>query len=99
MSRDPEADFEFQREVCDWLRANGVDPNRTPMQPNASMSDGQLTILRKVGHPGEHGRLVDVIDPADPNRVLTEAITVPVVVQPSPDVAEWLAPRSPTCGR
>lgn len=99
MPRDIENDHAFRREVCDWLRANGVDPDRTPLHPNASVSDGQLTILRKVGRPGEHGRLVDVRDPADPNRVLDEIITVPVVVQPSFDVAEWLRPRCPTCGR
>lgn len=89
-----------RREVCAWLRANGVDPARTPMEPDASVANGQLTIRQKVGRPSEHADvLVDVRDPADPNRVLTETITVSVVVEPTGVVATWLALRCPTCGR
>lgn len=94
MSRDPYDDDQFRAEVCDWLRANGIDPARTPIHCDASIADGMLTIRQKVQRDGR-----DVFDPADPNRILEETVTVPVVVEPSPDIAEWLRPRCPTCGR
>jgi hypothetical protein len=89
-----EYDDAARREICDWLRANCVDPGRTPMHPQASISDGQLTIRQKVRRDGH-----DVRDPEDPNRALEETITVPVVVEPTGVVAAWLAPRCPNCGR
>jgi hypothetical protein len=92
-----ENDHQFQREVCDWFRANGVDPRRLPFDPNASIADGQLTFVRKVGRPGKHG-LVDVIAPGGFD-VLKETVTVPLLVEPPPDVAEWVRPKCPTCGR
>jgi hypothetical protein len=88
-----------RRQVCDWLRANGIDPARTPMHPQASIADGRLTIRQKVSRPGPNGGLADVIDPEDPNRILEETITVPVVVEPDGVVVTWLAPRCPACGR
>lgn len=94
-----EDDYAARQQVCGWLRANGVDPARTPMHPQASISDGQLTIRQKVSRPGPNGGLADVIDPANPNTILEETITVPVVVEPTGVVAAWLAPRCPTCGQ
>jgi site-specific recombinase len=91
---DDHAGLAARRAVCHWLRANGVDPDITPLDPQASVSDGMLTILQKVRHGGS-----DVIDPDDPQRILTETITVPVVVEPTGLVATWLAPKCPTCGR
>jgi hypothetical protein len=84
---------EFRREICAWLRANGVDPARTPMDPYASVADGVLTIRQKVSREGR-----DVVLPGGLG-VLAETITVPVVVAPDARVAEWLLPRCPTCGR
>jgi hypothetical protein len=89
-----EDDYAAREQVCGWLRANGVDPARTPMYPQASISDGQLTIRQKVRHNGH-----DVISIEDPNTIMEETITVPVLVEPSGVVAAWLAPRCPTCGR
>lgn len=89
-----EDDAEAREEVCAWLRANGIDPARTPMYPQASISDGRLTIRQKVRRNGH-----DVIDPEEPNRIMEETITVPVVVEPTGVVATWIAPRCPTCGR
>jgi hypothetical protein len=91
--KDPRTDDEFRREVCDWLRANGLDPRAIPAQPHASIADGQITLLRKVQRDGH-----DVIDQTGYD-VLKETITVPLLVEPTPDIAEWLRPKCPTCGR
>lgn len=94
--RHPETDDAFRREVCDWFRANGVDPGRLPLNPDAAVADGQLTFRRVVWSD-----LTDTarIDPRDPNSMLTVIASVPLVVEPSPDIAEWLQTRCPTCGR
>lgn len=93
----PEEDRDAWRAVCDWLRDNGVDPATVPANPHASVHDGQLTLLRKVQRQGQHGP-VDILNPQR-TAVMTETITVPVVVPPPPLVATWLAPRCPACGR
>lgn len=98
MSRDPSTDEDFRTKVCAWFRANGLDPARLPMESNASIADGRITTLRKVGRPGEHGRLVDVLNP-NGDGVLVETVTVPLLVEPDAEIAEWLRPRCPTCGR
>ena len=89
-------DAGFRKEVCDWFRANGVDPARLPADPHASIANGQLTFRRAVLSELTGTRQ---IDPADPLRLLTEVVTVPVVVEPSFDIAEWLRPKCPSCGR
>ena len=81
-------------QTCDWLRANGIDPRHVTSEPNASMADGQVTLIMKVRGPGDH----DVIDP-EGTGVLKETRTFPVIVPPPPLVATWLAPKCPTCGR
>lgn len=92
-----EDDHDFRERVCAWLRANDVEPDRTPVDCDPTIADGRLTIRQWVTGPdGNHGR---VIDPADPNRLLTETITVPVLVEPDEDIAAWLRPGCPTCGR
>jgi hypothetical protein len=88
-------DFLFRQRVCRWLEANGVDPNKTPMQADASIADGRLTIRQKVRGPNGG----DQLDPSNPNEILTEVITVPVLVEPDKEVAEWLRPKCPACGR
>lgn len=98
MSRDPSTDEDFRTKVCAWFLANGLDPARLPAEPDASIADGQLTALRKVGRPGEHGRLVDVLDERGAGPLL-ETVTVPLLVEPDAEVAEWLRPRCPTCDR
>lgn len=92
--RNVETDEDFLKEVCDWLTANGVNPSRIPMWATPSIADGKLTIQRKVERNGR-----DVLDPSGAMGVLTETVSVPLLVEPPPDIAEWLAPRCPTCGR
>ncbi len=82
------------QQTCDWLLANGVNPEHLPADPHASLADGRLTFLRKVRGP--HGG--DLLTP-DRSDILTETVTVPVVVPPPPIVAQWLAPTCPNCGR
>ncbi len=97
MARDPMSDEDFRGEVCTWLKANGIDPDQVPSDPGASIGDdGQLTIRRAVTSPLTGAWQ---LDPANPNRVLTQVLTVRVLVEPSADVAEWLWPKCPTCGR
>lgn len=91
MARDPHDDDAFRREICDWLAANGIDPGRTPMNPDATIVDGQLTLRQKIQRGGRavvHG-----------GQVATETVTVPLLVAPPPDIADWLGPKCPTCGR
>jgi hypothetical protein len=91
---DPAGRSAAHREICDWLRALGLDPKMIPSDPRASMADGQLTILRKV--TGPNGREVLNVELTGP---MTETITVPVTVPPPPMAEIWLAPKCPTCGR
>jgi hypothetical protein len=78
-------DEKFRQRVCAWLRANGVDPARTPMYPQASIADGQLTLLQWAKGPDGRTLLNETR-----TAMLEEAITVPVLVMPDHDVAEWL---------
>jgi hypothetical protein len=91
--RHPEDDFEFRQEICTWLEANGISPRSTPMNPDASIANGTLTIRQKVQRDGR-----DVLDSTG-YGILSEVVSVPVIVEPSPAVAEWLRPKCPTCGR
>jgi hypothetical protein len=84
------------RSVIAWFRANGVDARHLPRDSHASIADGRLTFRRFVlseltGTP--------MLDPVESNRLATEVVTVPLLVEPSPDVAEWLRPKCPTCGQ
>jgi hypothetical protein len=88
-------DAEFREAVCVWLRANGLNPNDIPAGACPSIADGQITVGTWVR--GENGGLL--MDPADPNYPLRRTVTVPLVEEPTGDVAEWLKPRCPTCGR
>jgi hypothetical protein len=84
----------IREQVCDWLRANGINPAHVPADARASMVDGKVTLVMKVRGP--NGR--DVIAP-DGDSVLKETRTFPVTVPPPPLIAQWLAPKCPTCGR
>lgn len=81
--------------VLDWLTANDIDPKRIPVDPHMTLDGDQLTTDQKV--LGANGR--DQIDPGDPNRIVRETVTYTITVPPPADVANWLLPRCPTCGR
>jgi hypothetical protein len=86
---------DYRERICDWLRANDINPNAVPANARASIANGQLTIPLKVQSANGH----DVIDPSDNNRMLTHTVTVPVKVKPDGDVQLWLIPRCKECGR
>lgn len=86
---------ELYGHVLDWLAANGIDAKRIPTDPHMTLVGDQLTTDRKV--LGANGR--DQIDPRDPLRIARETVTCTITVPPPPDVANWLLPRCPTCGR
>jgi hypothetical protein len=81
--------------VLDWLTANGIDPSRIPAEPHMTLVGDQLTTDQKVQN--DRGR--DQIDPSDPTAIAREVVTYTITVPPPPDVATWLLPRCPTCGR
>lgn len=84
----------IRTQVCDWLRANGIEPNHVAADARASMVDGRVTLVMKVRGP----KGGDVIAP-EGDRVLMETRTFPVTVPPPPLIEVWLAPACPTCGR
>jgi hypothetical protein len=65
-----------------------IPPTRT-----ISIADGKITYVRHV--LADDGRRQLGLD----NDVLTETVTVPLLVEPEGDVATWLLPRCSTCGR
>jgi hypothetical protein len=81
-------------QVCNWLRANEIDPGRVAADARASLVDGHLTLVMKVRHP-DGG---DMIAP-EGDDVLKETKTFPISVPPPPLVETWLAPKCPACGR
>lgn len=81
-------------QVRDWLRSNGIDPAEVPIGTRASVVDGNLTV--ELFDRDANGRLQ--IDPTT-DEVAKRTVTVPVIVQPSSAVENWLTPRCPTCGR
>lgn len=65
----------FRERICEWLRANGIDPGAIPIDAVATLDGDRLTVETYV--PGAGWR---------PRRVVTHAITVP----PPADVANWI---------
>jgi hypothetical protein len=85
----------FRDKLLAWLAANGIDGRHVPHGERPSLADGQLTL--RMFLLSQQGR--QQIDPLDDTRCLTHTVTVPVVVDPDPDVASWLIPPCPSCGR
>jgi hypothetical protein len=88
-------DDEYREEVCAWIRALGLNPNDIPMDAYPTVADGRLTIRQYVR--SEKGAIQ--FDPNDVHAPLCRTVTVPITVEPSAAVAEWLNPRCPACGR
>lgn len=99
-------DADLRNEICDWLRANGIDPALVPAEerPTCSYRDGGGT------PPGGHTittrvRIRLMPDSAAQvlrhmgNRLEEATVTKPMKVAPSTAVQEWLASHCPTCGR
>ena len=81
-------------QVCDWLRANGINPAHVSGDARASVADGAVTLVMNVRGPNGS----DVVNP-EGTDFLKETKTFPATVPPPPLVEIWLAPKCPTCGR
>lgn len=81
--------------ICEWLAANGIKPRDVPIDGDARIADGALTI--EVFVRDEDGRIQ--LNPHCPDTVMRQVVTVPVVVPPTPAVELWLTDTCPTCGR
>jgi len=88
-------DETFRDKLCSWLRANGVEPGHVPQGERPSLVDGRLTL--RMFTLSDAGRRQS--DPLDGTRCLTHTVSVPVVVEPDAEVATWLIPPCPSCGR
>lgn len=86
-------DEPFRERVLDWLRGNGIDPNQIPAHERPTLVDGRLTT--RMFLLNAEGR--KQFAPSD--EILTHTVTLPIENEPTGDVATWLAPRCPTCGR
>jgi hypothetical protein len=86
---------QHRQAVIDWLIANGINPYDVPIDANASVTDGKLTISLLVAD--EHGN--HQVNPERENELARHTVTVPLKVPPTYHVELWLAPTCPTCGR
>lgn len=94
MSKDVHTDDDFRAEVGRWLRANGVNPGDLPIDSVISIADRMITFRRFIRDADGRKRINGL-----ENCLLTEVATVPLLVEPTGDVAEWLRPKCPACGR
>jgi hypothetical protein len=85
----------FRDQLLGWLRANGIKPEHVPAGERPSLVDGVLTL--RMFTLSASGR--QQTDPLDDTRCLTHTVTVPMTVEPDAQVARWLTPPCPTCGR
>ena len=85
----------FRDRLLGWFRANGIDPNHVPAGERPSLVGGRLTLrMFTLTAAGKQQ-----IDPAS-DGVLTHTVTVPMTVEPTDSqVARWLTPTCPGCGR
>lgn len=85
---------ELWKNVLAWLRANGIRPEDIPTDPTMTIDGERLTT--DVFMRGSEGQKLFTPDGMGLERATrTYTISVPA----PPDVAEWLRPRCPTCGR
>lgn len=94
MRKRVETDEPFRERLIAWVRANGLSETDIPSGERPSVADGMLT-TRVFARNARGGIQIDPVE----EKVMTRTVTVPVVVEPTGDVAEWLRPRRPECGR
>lgn len=70
-------------EICEWLRANDIDPGCMPIYTSALIVDGE--ILYQSGRRD----MDDVVRGRDPDRAL-RVERAPLKVEPSGVVRRWL---------
>lgn len=92
--------------VCDWLRANRIDPNLVPgdEKPDCTYRGDSGTpprgdtITTRVKVQAQANKQQDVIR-YGANRIEHATITMPMLVPPPAIVQTWLNTRCPTCDR
>ena len=72
-------------EICDWLRANDINPNVVPADAVPKIAGGQITTVIYLSN--DNGRRF--IDP-DTGDAAMSAVTVPLKVAPPAVLNEWL---------
>jgi hypothetical protein len=103
---DPRFDSDLRTEICEWLRANGIDPALVPAderpdctyRTDDAVPIGGHTITTRVHvsvSPDSNAKIIRY----GANRVEETTITKPMKVPPSPVIRAWLDSRCPTCGR
>lgn len=103
---DPRHDADLRNALCDWLRANDIDPGLVPAgeRPECSYRDGEgtpfgghtiTTRVRIRCSPDGNGVAIRLMS----NRLEEAMITKYMKVPPPTIVQAWLAGRCPTCGR
>lgn len=103
---DPNANPGLRTAICDWLRANGIDPALVPAseRPDCSYREGGGTPL------GGHTITTRVYVRVSPDtggvmirygadRLEEATITKPMKVPPPLIVQQYLDAKCPTCGR
>lgn len=68
--------------ICAWLDANGIRSADVPITEVPKIADGKITVRL-------YRRPRSVVD----DRVVDEVRTVPLAVQPPPELRPWLAGR------
>jgi hypothetical protein len=102
----PGFDAELRTEICDWLRANGIDPALVAAEerPTCSYRDdggqpyGGHTITTRVRirlMPDSNALVMRHMG----DRLEEATVTKPMKVAPSPAIQAWLDHHCPTCGR
>jgi hypothetical protein len=79
--------------ICEWIRANGLDPGSIPAHSTVTVAGGTITYT--VWLKDDKGKL----NLGPDRRPIAETRTSPLVVEPDDVVRQWLLPRCPTCGR
>jgi hypothetical protein len=89
-----ENDCAYRDAICEWLRANGVDPGMVPTDAFATTDGNQCTV--EVYRISPKGSMVFNDARGRAERGTT---TFTVEVAPTALVMEWLRPACPACGR
>ena len=86
-------DNDYREAICDWLRANDINPDVVPADARASIANGQLTIPLKVQTASGH----DQIDPSDDTRMLTHTVTARWCLLTASPSESGCGPRPTAC--
>lgn len=83
----PEA---LRDELMDWLRANKIDPANVPHGTVPKIVDGRIVHRAFMLDDGRR-----FVSPVEPNTVAVGHADVPLLVEPSPRVLQWLRGNDP----